>query len=248
MLSKIKILIIPLLIFGLVFFGGVARAQYQSLYQSNNYKVDQTFFGAGGNFGQSTNYQSHSAAGELAVGNISSPNFQAYAGFNTTSTILLEVSVNGGDFDLGTLDQAQAKAQTTTFSVRDYLSTGYTVQLLGRPPSNSGHELAAMASAGASSPGTEQFGINLTANNLSGVGPFGAAPQQLPDSTFGFGQAVSPYGTANLFKFVEGDTVAQSLSSSGVTLYTLSVIENISRVTPGGSYGGSLFVRVVPTF
>jgi hypothetical protein len=105
-----------------------------------------------------------------------------------------------------------------------------------------------MSSSGSSSPGTEQFGINLAANNLSGVGPFGAAPSQVPDSTFGFGHAVSPYDTANLFKFAEGDTVARSDKSTGETLFTVSFIANISRVTPGGSYGGTMFVRVIPTY
>lgn len=225
--------------------GGSAFAQYTS----NNYEVDETFFGSGGNLDNaSTNYKARTAAGELAVGNISSPNFQAYAGFNTSDVILLELNVSGGVFDLGTLDQNQVKSQTSTFTVRNYLSNGYTVQIVGRPPSNSGHELAPMSSAGSSSPGTEQFGINLAANNLSGVGPFGAAPSQLPDSTFGYGTAVSPYNTSNLFKYVEGETVAQSTKSSGTTLYTMSMIANVGQLTPGGAYGGTLFVRVVPTF
>lgn len=224
---------------------GVAGAQYTS----PNYRVDETFFGAGGNLdNQSANYKAKTAAGELGVGNISSPNFQAQAGFNTTDTILLEVTVNGGVFDLGVLDDGQVKAQSTTFTVRNYLSNGYTVQVLGRPPTNTNHELTAMASAAASSPGTEQFGINLAANNLPGPGPFGAVPAQLPDSTFGFGYAVSPYGTSNLFKYIEGDTVARSDKSTGVTSYTLSFIANVNKVTPGGVYGTSLFTRVVPTF
>ncbi|MDB5161347.1 MAG: exported protein of unknown function [Candidatus Saccharibacteria bacterium] len=224
---------------------GAAAAQYTS----PNYKVNETFFGSGGNLdNQSTNYKAKTAAGELAVGNISSPHFQANAGFNTTDTILLEVNVNGGVFDLGTLSESQVKVQSTTFTVKDYLSTGYTVQMVGRPPSNSGHELTAMSAAASSSPGTEQFGINLAANNLSGVGPFGAVPSQVPDATFGFGYAVSPYDTSNLFKFVEGDTIARSDKSTGTTSYTLSFIENMSRVTPGGSYGTSLFTRVIPTF
>ncbi|HET9850470.1 MAG TPA: hypothetical protein VFP35_02490 [Candidatus Saccharimonadales bacterium] len=217
-------------------------------YQSPNYKVDETFIGAGGGFNQSTNYSAHTAAGELGVGHVTSPNFQAYAGFNTSNSILLELNVAGGVFDLGILDQNQVKTQTTTFSVRDYLSTGYTVQILGRPPTNSGHELAAINPAASSSPGTEQFGINLAANNLSGPGPFGADPAQVPDTTFGFGQAVYPYNTSNLFKYFEGDTVANSTKSTGETLYTLSVIANASNVTPGGDYGTDLFVRVIPTF
>jgi hypothetical protein len=243
MVNKTKILITSLLL-SLVFVGGAA-AQYVS----PNYKVNETFFGSGGSLDSaSTNYSAKTAAGELGVGNISSPNFQANAGFNTTNTILMELNVTGGTFDMGVLDDSQVHQQSTTFTVKDYLSNGYTVQVLGNPPNNGSHLMTAISSAGSSNPGTEQFGINLAANNLSGVGPFGAAPSQVPDSTFGFGHAISPYDTSNLFKYISGDTVARSDKSTGVTLYTISFIENVSRITPGGSYGGTYFVRVIPTF
>ncbi len=224
---------------------GVSFAQYTS----SNYRVDETFFGAGGNLeNSSANYKAKTAAGELGVGNISSPNFQAYAGFNTSDRILLELNVAGGTFDLGTLDTAQAAARATTFTVRDFLSDGYTVQIVGKTPRNTNYFLQNMSAAAASSPGNEQFGINLTTNNLPSVGPFGAIPSQVPDSTFGFGYAVSPYDTPNLFKYIDGDTVARSDKSTGVTQYTLSMIANISRVTPGGAFATSLLVRTVPTY
>lgn len=243
MVTKTKILIGLLLAF--IFPVGTSLAQYTS----PNYQVDETFFGSGGNLeNASANYKAKTAAGELGVGNVSSPNFQAYPGFNTTDRILLEVNVAGGVFDFGVLDTSQPHARTTTFTVRDYLSSGYSVQLLGSPPRNGSYTLAAMSTAASSNPGTEQFGVNLAANNLSGPGPFGATPSQVPDSTFGFGVADSPYDTSNLFKYVEGDTVAHSDKSTGVTQYTLSMIANISRTTAGGAFGTSLFVRAVPTY
>src|SRR4051812_21506618 len=77
---------------------GVTFAQYVS----PSYKVNETFFGTGGNLDNtSAHYIAKTAAGELAVGNISSPHFQAYAGFNTTNTVLLEMNVTGGTFDMG---------------------------------------------------------------------------------------------------------------------------------------------------
>jgi hypothetical protein len=243
MVTKTKILIGLLLAF--IFPFGTSLAQYTS----PSYRVDETFFGAGGNLeNASANYKAKTAAGELGVGNVSSPNFQAYPGFNTSDRILLEVNVAGGVFDFGVLDTGQVHAQSTTFTVRDYLSSGYTVQLLGSPPRNGSYVLSAMSTAAASSPGTEQFGINLAANNLSGPGPFGSTPSQVPDSTFGFGYAASPYDTSNQFKYVEGDTIAQSDKSTGVTQYTLSMIANIKRTTAGGAFGTSLFVRAVPTY
>jgi hypothetical protein len=226
---------------------GMASAQYVS----PSYKVDETFFGAGGELSDiSPNYQARVAAGELGIDHTSSANYQTYSGFNTTSEPVLEVAVTGGTFDFGVLSTAQVSAITTTFTVRNYLSSGYTVQIGGTAPKNNGstYTMSNLTSATASSPGTEQFGVNLAANNLTGPGAFGSAPVQIPDTTFGFGVADSNYNTTNLFKYVENDTVAHSNSSSGVTQYTLSSIANISKTTPGGSYGTSLFVNVVPTF
>jgi hypothetical protein len=174
--------------------------------------------------------------------------YQAYSGFNTTDRPILEVAVTGGTFNMGVLTTSAAKAISTAFTVRNYLSSGYTVQVGGTPPKNNTHALNNMASAVASSPGTEQFGINLAANTLPTVGAFGSDPVQIPDTSFGFGVANSSYNTTNIFKYVENDIVAHSNSSSGVTQYTMSAIANISTTTPGGSYGTSLFVNVVSTF
>jgi hypothetical protein len=71
------------------------------------------------------------------------PTFQAYPGFNTSDRILLEVNVAGGVFDFGILDTSQVHARTTTFTVRDYLSSGYSVQLTGSPPRNGSYTLSA---------------------------------------------------------------------------------------------------------
>jgi hypothetical protein len=75
----------------------MASAQYTS----PSYKVEQTFFGAGGELdASSASYQAKIAAGELGVDHAVSSNYQTYAGFNTTDRILLEVYVTGGVFDL----------------------------------------------------------------------------------------------------------------------------------------------------
>ena len=224
----------------------LATALAQS--SSTSYKVEETFFGSGGELdAQSSNYRSKQSAGELGVGNTASTSYQAQAGFNTTDTPLLEVQVNGGVYDFDVLDSSLVKTLSTSFSVRNYLASGYIAQLVGTPPKSTGggHTLTNMSSAAASSPGTEQFGVNLVANTSPSVG---ANPSQLPDTSFGFGQAATGYNTANQFKYNDGDTVALSNSSSGTTLYTISAIANITTNTQAGFYGTSLFVVVVPTF
>ncbi len=254
MLRKIQILIITLLLMVLV-PANLVFAQYTS----PHYQSNEVFFGAGGDLENSSpNYKAKTSVGELGVGNTASTNYQAYAGFNTTDRPLLEVAVTGGTFDFGTLSPSQTAVITTVFTVRNYLSSGYVVTVGGSPPHNGNYYLAALTSPTASSHGTEQFGINLVANNVpspNGIGAFGANPQQVPNASppFGFGTATNGYATANSFKFNQPanditDTVAQSLQSSGITQYTMSAIANINATTPGGAYGTSLFVNVTPTF
>jgi hypothetical protein len=216
---------------------------------STNYKVEETFFGTGGELdAASANYKAKQSAGETTVGNASSANYQFNAGFNTTDQPLLEFAVNGGTYDLGILDAVSTGSAVATFSIRNYLSGGYIVIAKGASPSTtngSSHTLTSLTSGVGSSPGTEQFGLNLAANTNPAIG---ANPVQVPDSTFSFGSAASDYANPNIFKFLDGDTIAYSPKSSGQTNFSMSIIANVSRDTPAGQYGGAINLQVVPTF
>ena len=213
----------------------VVNAQQSS---STNYSVNEVFFGTGGELNAcSSSYCSKQAAGETAVGNAASAAFSAQAGFNTDRTPYIAFSVTGGSTDLGVLSVGSAKTATGTFAVKTYLAGGYVVQTVSDPPTNTLPNkpmLNALSTPTASSPGTEQFGINLVANTSPTT--FGAAPIQVPDGTFSFGTVASGYGTSNLFKYVKGDTIAQSTRSTGETDYTISYLYNISNVTAAGEY------------
>lgn len=214
---------------------------------SSNYKVEESFFGTGGELDASSpNYKAKQSAGETAVGNAGSSEYQFNAGFNTTDAPLLEVAVDGGVYDMGVLDAAQVRSTSANFSVRNYLSEGYTVQFAGQPPKEyTGHMLTPMGTSAQSGPGQEQFGINLRDNSTPNVGN---DPVQIPDATYSFGDAVNGYDQPNWFKFVDGDVIAASNKSSGKTSFTISFIANISKDTPAGEYGGTFSVIVTPTF
>lgn len=202
---------------------------------SPNYGIDGGFFGTGGELdANSANYRAKQAAGEIGVGNTSSPNFQANAGFNTTDTPFLEFSVTAANTDLGVLTTGTTGRTSGTFSIRTYLSSGYIIQTASDPPKNSGHFLSPLATPTASSAGTEQFGINLVHN--TSPASFGADPVQSPDNTFSFGTVATGYNTTNLYKYVKNDIVAESNQSSGTTNYTVSYIYNVDTITPGGTY------------
>lgn len=202
---------------------------------STHYGVDEVFFGSGGELNAcSTSYCSKQAAGELTVGNTSSNTYQAQAGFNTTSTPYLQFIVNAATVNLGTLSTGTTYRANGTFSVKAYLASGYVVQTASDPPTNSGHQLAPLATPTASDSNAEQFGINLVANTSPAT--FGAGPAQVPDTTFGFGQVEPNYATANKFMYNKGDAIAYSTTSSGETDFTISYIFNVSPITPGGVY------------
>ena len=202
---------------------------------STNYQVNEVFFGSGGELNAcSTNYCSKQAAGETSVGNTSSPNFQAQAGFNTDRTPYIQFTVSNTSINLGTLTATATKTATATFTVKAYLAHGYTVINASDPPTNNSYTMSALSTPTASSVGTEQFGINLVANTSPVT--FGANPAYIPDSTFSFGQVSADYSTPDLYKYLKGDTIAYSTSSSSDTTYTISYIFNVSNVTPGGTY------------
>ena len=217
---------------------GFAPLTFAQQSQSTNYQVNEVFFGTGGELEScSTIYCSRQSAGEMGVGNTSSTNYSAQGGFNTDRDPFIAFIVTGGTTDLGVLTTASAATATATFSVKTYMSSGYVVQTVSDPPTNTlpnSPALTALSTPTASSPGTEQFGINLVANTSPTT--FGANPIQVPDNTFSFGTVASGYNTANLFKYVKGDTIAQSTRSTGETDYTISYLYNISNVTSAGEY------------
>lgn len=224
---------------------------------STHYNVNEAFFGDGGSLDGtcSTSYCAKQSAGELTVGNTSSTNYQAQAGFNTDRTPSLTLVVNDSQcsfynsgVNLGYLSTSSATTGNANFSVKSYLAGSYTVTTVGPPPKSNAptpHTFTTLTSGGTSVPGTEQFGINLVANTSPSVG---ASPSQLPSSSFGFGQAASGYGTPNTFKYNDGDTIARSTKSSGTTCYAISYLFNISGVTPNGVYTFNQSIVATSTF
>jgi len=219
-------------LFALIALPAIASAAQSA---SSNYQVNEVFFGSGGELNAcSTNFCSKQSAGETTVGNTASANFQAQGGFNTDRGPYIEFTVSNTSIDLGTLTVTSTKTATATFSVKAYLSHGYTITNASDPPANNSHIMTAIAIPAASQTGQEQFGINLVANTSPVA--FGAYPTFSPDNTFAFGQVASDYVVPDIYKYAKNDVIAFSTASSSFTNYTLSYIFNISNVTPGGTY------------
>jgi len=223
---------------------GIASAAQSS---SASYGIDEAFFGSGGELNAcSSSYCAKQSAGETAVGNSSSASYQIQAGNNTARDNSLEMIVNNANIDVGVLTSTSTKTASATFSVKSYLASGYVVYTSSPGPKNTTRILQTLGVPSTSTTGTEQFGINLVANacpansSPSGLGScsggVGADPQEVPDTSFSFGQAAVGYDTPDSYKYVNGDVIAFSNRSSGQTDYTISYLFNISPITPGGSY------------
>lgn len=235
------------LIFALLICGGfVGHAAATTQSSSSHYMVTETQFGVGSSQHDcSTNYCAKTSVGDTGVGSANSANYSAQLGFNTSDEPLLEVITIGGDQNMGVLDNTTTGTAVSTIKVRNYLSNGYVLQIAGAAPNQGTHTLSTLATPTTSHAGAEQFGINLADNTSPNIG---AGPVQVPSSSFSFGTVSDDYKTADLFKYIDGDIVASSTSSTGETDYTMSMIINVSNVTPGGHYSGSFSAVAVPIF
>lgn len=213
---------------------------------SSNYQVTETQFNAGSSLQScSGQYCAKTSIGDTAVGSAASADVTAQFGPITSKDPLLEVIVEAGASNLGVLTTEGTATKTTTVRIRNYLSGGYVLQIVGDPPKYNGHPLNTSSTPVPSVPGTEQFGINAALNTTPSVG---AMPVQVPSDQTSFGVVAQNYRSANMFMFNSGDVVARSVTASGQTNYTISMIVNISSATPAGHYSGDFSAVVIPVY
>ncbi|MCA0228452.1 hypothetical protein LCH21_03300 [Patescibacteria group bacterium] len=212
--------------------------------QSTNFKFDETSVGTSGliNSG-SANYGITEATGDLGVGNSTSTNYQINAGSKTTGDPALSFVVNSSGTNFGAFTPTATSTTTASFTVLNYTTYGYVVQIVGTPPQNGAHTITPMSVLGPAQAGVEQFGINLVANTL----PISLGTN--PDNgQFGFGALAANYNTPNKYFYQSGDIIAQSDKDSGVTNYTISYVVNVSPLTHGGQYTTNQTLVVTGTY
>lgn len=239
----------------LIFVSYPVSAFAQS-YNSTSYQVNEATFNSGGGIdANSASYNARGSAGNLGVGEATSASYAAFGGSITPDQEYLEMNVSGGNVDLGTISSTSTGIGITTFYVRAYINGGYVVTTINTPLKNGGYTWAGMPVAGASTQGTEQFGINVVANTspTSGTFPSGAGTNPVfvpPSGGFANGQGATGYNTPNTYKYVAGDTIATSGAGRawGQTNYTVTYIANASALTPGGQFTVDHDMVVVATY
>lgn len=240
MVRRVRLWQLCLLIAGMLFLDSPVYAELQS----PNYQFSESSIGSGGLVqSSSTNFQARSATGDIAVGESASNNFQVQAGSKTTPDPALTFVMNSGAPNFGSFSATSSSVATASFSVSNYTSYGYAVQVEGPPPTNGTHVINAMASSASPQVGIEQFGINLVANTTPSS--VGANPDH---GDFGVGSAAVNYNTPNIFRYVSGETIASSPKTSGLTRYTISYLVNVESLTPGGQYKTNQTIIVTGTF
>lgn len=235
-----------LLLAAVVAISGSAETVSAVTSSSPNYQVTETQFGPSTTLNScSAEYCAHATIGDTAVGNASAGETTAEFGTITGTDPLLEVIIDPGESNLGTLTTETTATKTTMIRVRSYLSSGYILQISGTPPTYGGHALATPSTPTNSLAGTEQFAINVVANNSPNVG---ADPAQIPSNQTSFGEVMPNYRQTNKFMYSSEDTIARSSTASGRTDYTVSMIVNISNSTPAGHYTGDFSAIVIPVY
>ena len=240
-IARISSLLVALVVCALTVASVPARALEL---QSTNYTLREGSIGSGSlNQSSSTSYRITDAVGDIGIGDSASSNYNLSAGSKTPVDPTLSFAITSGAINFPPFSASSASMTTSTFTVLNYTSYGYVVQIAGTSPTNDGHVIPAMGTTGSSTPGTEQFGVNMVAN--TSPSNIGANPD---NGGYGFGVASANYSTPNAYRFVSGETIASAPKSSGVTNYTLSYLVNVAGLTPGGQYKSDITLIVVGTY
>lgn len=235
---------VSLVVLGAVFVAASSSIVSAETLSSNNYKFDESTLGSGGlNQSSSSSYQSSSALGDLAIGNSASENYQVEAGNKTTNDPTLSFAINNASASFGSFSATTSATATATFSISNYTSYGYVVQIAGEPPKNGTHTITPLPTETSPQVGTKQFGINLVANTAPAS--VGANPSH---GLFAVGNAAPSYSTPNKYRYVSGETIATSPASSGVTTYTMTYMVNVDSLMVGGQYTTNQTLIVTGTY
>lgn len=129
--------------------------------------------------------------------------------------------------NMGQLDTGDTLTAQSQMAVGTNATAGFVITANGGPPAAGTHVIAASPTPTQNRPGTNQFGINLVANNSPAIGGN-------PEGIWANATPAPDYAIADKYKFVPGDTVASSTSVSLMKKFTVSYILNASpSLTPG---------------
>lgn len=140
------------------------------------------------------------------------------------------ITVEGGNYtDFGALTTDQALTAQSQMGVGTNASGGYSITVNGSTMASGANVIEPLTEPTPSKPGTNQFGINLVANNDPLVG-------QDPDGASVNATASPEYSQPNRYLFRDGDVIAEAPNVSLIRRFTVSYIVNTSPDLRAGVY------------
>lgn len=131
--------------------------------------------------------------------------------------------------DMGDLSPNSTLTAQSQMAVGTNASAGFVITANGNLPAAGTNVIDAPAIPTESRPGTNQFGMNLVANNSPVIG-------NNPEGTWTNAVPALGYGEANKYKYVSGDVVAESPNVSLMRKFTVSYIMNSRPDLRAGVY------------
>jgi hypothetical protein len=141
-------------------------------------------------------------------------------------------TVAGNTIDFGDFSPTATRSGTSVMQAQTNAANGYTITVNGTTLASGVNTIPALAAQAVSTIGTSQFGLNLRSNATPAIGadPTGA----------GSGVYTANYGTANQYRFVSGDGVAQAAVPTNANTFTSSYMVNIGGAQAAGVYTATM--------
>lgn len=131
--------------------------------------------------------------------------------------------------DMGTLSHDSTLTAQSQMAAGTNATRGFVITANGETLSAGTNVIDALGSPSSSTPGVNQFGINLTRNDELQIG-------ELPEGSWTNAFASPKYAQPNKYLFVSGDPVAYSTNVSLMKKFTVSYIVNSSQSLRAGVY------------
>jgi hypothetical protein len=159
----------------------------------------------------------------------------------------------------GSIEFDQLFSPTDTASTQSQMAAstnagfGYVITVNGTTLTSGANEIDGMATATTGVRGTAQFGLNLVENTVTTTTvPRGIAVAPIADGVDYKGEPATDYATADTFKFLSGDVIANSFNGGAggtdAQIFTVSYIVNVPGNQPAGTYSSTLTYICTPTY
>jgi hypothetical protein len=146
-----------------------------------------------------------------------------------------------GDYiNFGDLSTSSAKTGASQMVIATNAKFGYSLTINGTTMLSGTNAIPALSASDVSRPGTGQFGVNLRKNTDPSVGQNPAGP--------GAATVSANYNTPNRYRFVSGEQIASSVTSSDYRKFTVAYLINVPHGQTPGIYVSTIGYICVATF